>query len=187
MSESVAQDSREWVGSLYRHGVTTQSYAPKRRVEGVQIVDLQLFSDEGGDFCEVTRFLSDGTLSPLPGFRPAQISYSFMEPGTIKAWHLHRRQDDLWFVPPSPRLLVGLLDVREDSPTYQISMRLALGTGRARLLYIPKGVAHGVANLATHSASLIYFVDRPFDPDEPDEHRLPYDLLGAEFWTIQPG
>jgi dTDP-4-dehydrorhamnose 3,5-epimerase len=183
----VAEGDREWVGALYRHGVTTQSYASKPRIEGVRIVDLQHFSDEGGDFCEVTRISSDGSLSHLPGFRPAQISYSFMEPGTIKAWHLHRRQDDLWFVPPGYRLLVGLLDVREGSPTYQTSMRLALGAGRARLLYIPQGVAHGVANLGPDPASLLYFVNQPFDPDEPDEHRLPYDLLGAHFWTIQPG
>jgi dTDP-4-dehydrorhamnose 3,5-epimerase len=153
----------------------------------VQLIDLPLFSDEGGDFCELTRFLADGTLSQLPEYRPAQISYSLMEPGTIKAWHLHRNQDDLWFVPPGDRLLIGLLDTREGSPTHDRSMRLVMGAGKARLLFVPRGVAHGVANLSPRPASVIYFVNQGFDAQQPDEHRLPHDILGPDFWTIQPG
>jgi dTDP-4-dehydrorhamnose 3,5-epimerase len=175
------------VSPAYRDRVTTQAYGPRPRIDGVEIVDLALFGDEGGDFCEVTRFGPDGTLSLLPGYRPAQISYSFMEPGTVKAWHLHRRQDDLWFVPPHDRLLIGLLDVREDSPTHGVSMRLVLGAGKARLLYVPRGVAHGLANLTGRTAGVMYFVNTAFDRECPDEHRLPHDLLGADFWTVQPG
>ncbi|HEX6509919.1 MAG TPA: dTDP-4-dehydrorhamnose 3,5-epimerase family protein [Chloroflexota bacterium] len=177
----------EWVGAEYRDQVHTQTYAGRARIDGVQLIDLRVFSDEGGDFCELTRFEPDGTLSLVPGYRPAQISHSLMEPGTIKALHLHELQDDLWFVAPQDRLLVGLLDVREASPTYEMQMRLVLGAGKGRLLLIPKGVAHGVANLSPLRASIIYFTNRAFDESHPDEHRLPYDLLGADFWTIRPG
>lgn len=176
-----------WVGEQYRDALHTQSYEPGKRIDGVEIVELRLFGDEGGDFCEITRFVQDGTLTALGEYKPAQISYSYIEPGTIKALHLHRNQDDLWFVPPGDRLLVGLLDVREDSPTYREQMRLTLGAGKARLLYIPRGVAHGVANLSPRPASIIYFVNQAFNAQEPDEHRLPFDLLGDDFWTIRPG
>jgi dTDP-4-dehydrorhamnose 3,5-epimerase len=176
----------ESIGGAYRDRITTQSYGAGRRIDGVEVIDLTVFSDEGGDFCEVTRFAPDGTLTLYPGYRPAQISYSFMEDGAIKAWHLHERQDDLWFVPPHRRVLVGLLDLRDASPTCGESMRLAMGT-RARLLYIPRGVAHGIANLSGGPAALLYFVNTAFDAANPDEHRLPYDLLGAEFWSIKPG
>jgi dTDP-4-dehydrorhamnose 3,5-epimerase len=176
-----------WIGSEYRGLASTQSYDARSSIDGVTITDLPVFSDEGGDFCEVTRFAPDGTLSLAPGYRPAQISYSLMEAGQIKALHLHRRQDDLWFVPPAHRLLVGLLDVREDSPTYRTPMRLVLGAGKGRLLFIPRGVAHGIANVSTGKGSIIYFTNAAFDPDSPDEHRLPHDLLGADFWTIRPG
>jgi dTDP-4-dehydrorhamnose 3,5-epimerase len=177
----------DWVGADYRDRLRTQSYATRPRIEGVRLVDLRVFHDEGGDFLELTRLTPDGELICLPGYRPAQISYSLMESGAIKAFHLHRRQDDLWFVPPADRLLVGLLDVRESSPTYQLSMRFVMGAGEARLLLIPAGVAHGVANLRSVPASIIYFTTRAFDPADPDEHRLPHDLLGADFWSIQPG
>ena len=35
-----------------------------------------------------------------------------MDPGVIKAFHLHRRQTDVWFVPPGDKMLLVLLDVR---------------------------------------------------------------------------
>jgi dTDP-4-dehydrorhamnose 3,5-epimerase len=153
----------------------------------VRLIDLRLFSDEGGDFCEITRIGDDGTLVNCPGFRPVQVSYSFLEPGTIKAWHLYRRQEDLWFVPPHDRVLMGLLDTREELPTYGESMRFALGAGKSRLLLVPRGVAHGVANLSGRQASVTYFTNNGFDPEDPDEHRLPHDLLDPSFWTIMPG
>jgi dTDP-4-dehydrorhamnose 3,5-epimerase len=178
---------RGWVGASYRDAVTTQSYAPRPRIEGVRLIDLQLFSDEGGDFCELARFLGDGALSLVPGFHPAQISYTLMEPGTIKAWHLHRLQDDVWFIPPSDRLIVGLIDLREESTSYDVCMRLVMGAGKARLLLVPRGVAHGVANRTSRPASVIYFTNQSFDPENPDEHRLPYDLRGSDFWMVMPG
>ncbi|GAC1399958.1 MAG: dTDP-4-dehydrorhamnose 3,5-epimerase family protein [Chloroflexota bacterium] len=176
-----------WVSAVHRDALSTQSYESKTSIDGVRAVDLRLFADEGGDFCEMGRFIEHGELAGIPGYVPAQISYSYMEPGTIKALHLHRLQDDVWFVPPQDRVLVGLLDVRENSPTCDVAMRMVLGAGRARLLLIPRGVAHGVANLSSRPANVIYFVNRAFNPEEPDEHRLPYDVLGTDFWTIRPG
>ena len=88
---------------------------------------------------------------------------------------------------PYDRILVGLLDARKDSPTYNRSMRLVLGAGRAQALYIPRGVAHGLANLWQNPASMIYFVNQCFDPNNPDEHRLPWNTLGEDFWTIRKG
>jgi len=175
------------VSAGYRERLTTQSYRPGARIAGVALVDLATFSDEGGDFCEIVRLSPAGTLLALPDFLPRQINYSLMEPGAIKGWHLHRRQDDVWFVPPADRLLVGLLDTRAGSPTCDRTRRLVMGAGKARLLFIPRGVAHGVANLSSRPAGILYLTNALFDPEDPDEHRLPYDLLGAEFWTIQPG
>lgn len=177
----------DWIGPEYRERASTQTYGARARIEGVRLIDLTVFSDEGGDFCEITRVGPDGALVAVPEYRPAQMSYSYMEPGTVKAWHLHQRQDDVWFVPPRDRLLVGLLDTREGSASYGASLRLTLGAGKARLLLIPRGVAHGVANLTPRPASVVYFSNTAFDATNPDEHRLPWDILGAGFWQIEPG
>ncbi|MEQ8764967.1 MAG: dTDP-4-dehydrorhamnose 3,5-epimerase family protein [Planctomycetota bacterium] len=177
----------EEIHSRYRDQISTQDYTPRERIEGVKIVELRRFVEDGGSFCELARFDEKGELIGLPGFRPSQVNASEMLPGTIKAFHLHYNQEDAWFVSPSQRLLVGLKDLREDSPTKDVEMRFVLGDGRAQLLYIPRGVLHGVANVWPQSATILYFVNQFFDAKDPDERRLPWDLMGADFWEIQKG
>ncbi len=53
--------------------------------------------------------------------------YSEIEPGVIRAFHLHGRQTDAWYVPPSDPLLVVLVDVRKGSRTEAVTHRLVLG------------------------------------------------------------
>lgn len=169
-------------------GLTTQEYGKKRAIEGVRVLELRRFTEDGGSFAELLR-LSDGkpAAKELEGFDVAQVNYSDMEPGAIKAWHLHFKQEDLWFVPPVGKLLVGLYDCRKGSPSNGVSQRLVLGDGKAQALLIPRGVAHGAANITKHRQILMYFVNNQFSADQPDEHRLDPFLLGAEFWQISAG
>ncbi len=169
-----------------RESVFRQAYGGKSHIEGVQLLPLQTFVEDGGTFTELGR-LADGALAGIAGFEVRQINCSLMAAGAIKAWHLHFNQEDVWFVPPSQSLLVGLWDVRADSPTSGGTMRFVLGRGRSQLLYIPRGVAHGAANVGTGDTFLIYFVNQQFDAQDPDERRLPYDALGKDFWEIRPG
>ncbi|HHY67281.1 MAG TPA: hypothetical protein GX517_08815 [Alicyclobacillus sp.] len=175
------------IGVEYRELVTTQEYGPKPRIEGVQILDLRWFTDDGGAFTELARLDEQGCLAVLPEFQVRQVNYSVVLPGAVKAWHLHFNQEDVWFIPPTVRLLVGLLDVRTSSPTYRNTMRFVMGAGKAQVLYIPRGVAHGVANIWAQDAYMMYLVNQQFDPEKPDENRLPWDVLGDSFWQIQKG
>ncbi len=176
----------EDLGLEFKDSVTTQDYSKKPVIEGVKIVELKQFVDDSGSFNELAR-LDSGLLKDFEGFELKQISYSLMEAGAIKAFHLHFQQEDVWFVPSSDKLLVGLVDLRKDSASYKVNQRLILGSGKAILLYIPRGVAHGAANLSKKSAQIFYFVSEQFNPDSPDEKRLPWDLLGKDFWEKQPG
>ena len=82
-----------------------QSYGPAPTIEGVEIVELKRFADDGGSMTELGR-LTSGHPQAFRGFEVRQINYSEVEPGAIKAFHLHQRQTDIWFVPPSDRMLV---------------------------------------------------------------------------------
>jgi dTDP-4-dehydrorhamnose 3,5-epimerase len=161
--------------------VYTQDYSAKPAIDGVRVFPLKNFVGEDGDFLEIVR-VSDGDLELIPEFKIAQINHSTQFPGSVKAWHLHFKQNEIWFVPPGDHFLVGLWDVRAKSKTKGSSMRLSMGGGAAKLLYIPKGVAHGAANHSPKSSTIIYFVDQAFDPKDPDERRIPWDSLGADFW-----
>jgi dTDP-4-dehydrorhamnose 3,5-epimerase len=160
-----------------------QEYAGRARIDGVTIVDLKRFNDDGGAMTELGR-LDDGRLADMEGFRVAQINYSTLEPGVIKAFHVHRRQTDVWYVPPEDRILLVLVDTREDSPTRGACQRLMLGDFNSRLVRIPPGVAHGCRNLGSTAARVVYFTDQHFypEPGRTDEGRLPWDLIGKEVW-----
>ncbi len=185
MAEQAPLSERD-ISESVRASVSRQDYGAKPRIEGVQLLPLHTFVEDGGSFTELGR-LAAGALDGLAEFEVRQVNCSLMAAGAIKAWHLHFNQEDLWFVPPSQTLVVGLWDVRENSPTAGATMRFALGRGRSQLLLIPRGVAHGAANVGATETFLIYFVNQQFDAHDPDERRLPYDALGTEFWEIQPG
>ena len=175
------------LASEYAAVLTTQAYTKATPIDGVKVLPLNLMMDDGGTFAELIRLDEKGHLLAIPEFQVRQSSYSLVLPGAIKAFHLHYSQEDVWFVPPTDRLLVGLVDCRKDSPTCGLSMRVILGGGRAQLLYIPRGVAHGGANIDAKPSSIFYFVNQHFNLDDPDERRLPWDILGEAFWKMTPG
>ncbi|MDO8463233.1 MAG: dTDP-4-dehydrorhamnose 3,5-epimerase family protein [bacterium] len=168
--------------------LTKQHYGPSERIVGVEMLELKEFADDGGSFLELGR-LDAGMLQCAANAEIRQVNYSTIVPGAVKATHLHRKQTDFWFVPSADRLLVGLKDLRTGSPTQGMQMRFVLGAARPRMVRIPPGVAHGVANPYERPMSLIYFVTEQFDPesDTGDEYRLPPDIFGPMFWDIQAG
>jgi glucose-1-phosphate thymidylyltransferase len=174
------------IGKEFQRLVSVQDYSKKDSIDGVRLEELKQFTDDGGSFQELAR-VKDGLVENFGNFELKQCNYSLMVPGAIKAFHLHLNQEDIWLVPPGDRLLVGLYDLREKSKTYKKFQRIVLGAGKALLLYIPRGVAHGAANVSKKDAQIIYLMNQQFDPKNPDEERLPWDLLGKNFWQIQPG
>ena len=165
-----------------------QSYGPSPVIDGVALVPLARHVDDGGAMTELVR-LHDGQAEALSGFTVRQVNVSELAPGVVKAFHLHVRQTDVWYVAPSDRMLVVLLDTRRGSTTEGVRMRLVLGDGSSRLLRIPPGVAHGVRNLAATPGSIIYFTDLHFSaaPASCDEGRLPWDFAGSDVWEIARG
>ena len=165
-----------------------QTYGAAPAIDGVRVVELTRHADDGGSMTELAR-LTDGRAAGLDGFTVRQVNYSEMAPGAIKAFHLHARQTDVWYVPPSDRMLVVLLDVRKGSRTEGARQRVMLGHGASRLLLIPPGVAHGVRNLGETTGRLVYLVDLHFstEPAACDEGRLPWDFAGADVWETTRG
>lgn len=168
--------------------LTKQDYSAKPKIDGVQIIDLKVLRDDGGYFLELSRFTGH-VMQHFPDFNLQQLNLSEMDPGVIKAWHVHKQQDDIWFVPPSHRLLVGIKDIRPKSKTRGALMRFVAGTGSAKLIFIPHGVAHGAANLWNKPSVMLYLVNQQFSSDSKtnDEFRLAWDEFGADIWQQTKG
>ena len=162
--------------------VYVQSYKTETRIEGVSFLDITDHIGEDGNFCEVLRLDETGHLEGFPNFQLAQMNRTTQLGGTIKAWHLHYKQDELWYVPPPYTIFLGLWDLRKNSPTKGVANRVVLDGNRPQIVYIPHGVAHGSTVYEQDSVNLYYFINRKFDISNPDEQRIPWDYLGADFW-----
>jgi dTDP-4-dehydrorhamnose 3,5-epimerase len=173
--------------------LTRQSYGPRPSIPGVALSEVSVARSTDGLFAELARVGDEGIVQGLEGFRPVQWNWSLLQPGAVKAWHLHFDQDDLFIVPPTATLLVGLADLRRSgqasAEARPAPQSFALGAGRCHRLLIPRGVAHGVANLGTEPQALLYAVNAFFtaDPERTDEWRLPWDHFGPEFWSMGRG
>jgi dTDP-4-dehydrorhamnose 3,5-epimerase len=175
---------KEDVSSNVSGKLSLQEYKPGKLIKDVRLIDFDLHADDGGDFHEIAR-LKNGAISGLEAFELRQINRSRFNPGLVKAFHLHMKQDEVWAVHPLDRLLVGLLDVRKSSSTEGTGMRIILGGGKPRLLFIPLGVAHGGMVLDQKPIDVIYLANQNFSPTDPDEWRLPWNILGEDFWQIK--
>ena len=136
-------------------------------IEGVIIKKLITHSDEKGFFREIIRATDDFFSE---GF--GQFSMSKMHSGVIKAWHMHKKQVDWWYV-HTGLLKVALYDMRKDSPTYKELMELLMGDGQPeQVLRIPPGIAHG-CKCIKDPANFFYITSNVYDPG--DEGRISYD------------
>lgn len=167
-----------------RQRVYGQDYKEKPVIEGVKIVELHPYVSEEGDFGEVFRVRDNGEVEGFAGFKIAQVNRTMLLPHAVKAWHLHLGHDEIWFLLPQQNLFAGLWDVRKDSKTNGTTMRIPLG-GNRRMVFIPRGVAHGGANFTEKPVEIFYFVNERFNRENPDEKRINWDALGADFWKPQ--
>ncbi len=143
-------------------------------IDGVQLIKLTTHTDERGFFREVLRVDDEG-------FAFGQWSHSSMYSGTIKAWHIHQKQVDWWYVPIGVIKAV-LWDMRPYYPFIRTNgepIEFTLGDNQpAQVLCIPPGVAHGLKVLQG-PAHLFYVTSHVYNPE--DEGRIPFDALGYDW------
>ena len=150
-------------------------------IDGVRVEPIELWPDDRGYFLEIAR-MGQGLSRAFPG-ASTQVSASLSYPGTIKAFHYHKSQTDLW-VPCQGMLQVALADLREGSPTFGVRNTVYAGSLRPRQILVPPGVAHGYKVIGQSPAMLVYVTDRYYDPS--DEGRLPYDSPEIAYdWETQ--
>jgi len=115
-----------------------------------------------------------------------QANFSHIHPGTIKAWHKHEKQTDLWVVIQGD-LKVGI--VHESKSTSQLDHRAwatVIGEHNPSILIIPPELWHGCTVTSSSPAGLLYITDKAYNVSRPDERRYPYDHFGSFFkWEIE--
>ena len=146
-------------------------------INGVKIKKLKVWKDEPdldqpnvkpGYLMEVLR--ADENLLKKFG----QTTFTVAHPGTIKAFHWHKKQDDLWFF-VSGKATIVLYDLRPNSSTKGKTQTIKCDAEKdPKLVLIPIGVAHGYKAQGKKPALLLYHTTKPYSPKKPDEERLAY-------------
>jgi len=150
-------------------------------IEGVEIKQLTKHADERGSLMELLR--CDDAI--FRKFGQAYVSLNY--PGVVRGWHYHKKQDDHLAVVKG-MAKVALYDAREGSPTQGQVDEFFLGEQNNILLKIPMGVMHGYKTVGTEPTLLINFPSEAYDPQQPDEYRLPWDTDQIPYdWAIKMG
>jgi dTDP-4-dehydrorhamnose 3,5-epimerase len=141
-------------------------------IEEVRRIPLRRFEDERGWFLELRRE------SWLPK-QTRQTNISFSRRGVIRGLHYHARGQDDLFVCFQGTARVVVLDLETDEVFTE-----EIGDENMVAVYIPGRLAHGFEALT--DLFFCYHVTEEYDPDDPDEHGVPWDDPRVKhLWSTQ--
>ncbi len=150
-------------------------------IDGVRLHRFDIWPDDRGYFLEVIR-MKQGLAGDFPA-ETTQVSAALSYPGTIKAFHFHRHQTDLW-APALGMFQVALVDLRPESRTFGLKNTIYAGALRPFEILIPPGVGHGYKVIGESAAMLVYVTNRLYNPD--DEGRVAYNHRSIQYdWELQ--
>jgi dTDP-4-dehydrorhamnose 3,5-epimerase len=162
-------------------GAVIRTADSKDLIAGVRVRPFDLWPDDRGYFLEVIRMRQGLASDFLP--ETTQVSAALSYPETIKAFHFHKYQTDLW-VPSQGMFQVALVDLRPESATFGVKNTMYLGALRPWQVLIPPGIGHGYKVIGEHAGMLVYVTNRLYDPK--DEGRIAYNDPSIQYdWELQ--
>jgi dTDP-4-dehydrorhamnose 3,5-epimerase len=160
--------------------IFTQSPLP-----GAYVIDLEKRGDERGFFARMycaNEFAAHGLVTQF-----VQVNNSLTaQRGTLRGMHYQLAPKAETKVVRCVRgaLWDAILDLRPDSPTFGKSFGAELTAENRRMMYVPKGFAHGFLTLADDSEA-IYLVDEVYGPEQERGVRFDDPRFKIE-WPIKP-
>ena len=134
-------------------------------IDGVIITPLKQIVDERGKVMHMLR-------ADSPVFKEfGEIYFSCVNPGAVKAWHLHKKMT-LNYAVPFGKIKCALYDDRKDSPTRGELQELLLSPEHYCLVTIPPGIWNGVKGLGQDMTIIANCATIPHDAHEIE--RLDY-------------
>jgi len=148
-------------------------------IDGVKITPLRQIPDERGVIMHMLKRTDD----VFENF--GEIYFSGVNPGAIKAWHLHKEMT-LNYAVPIGQIKFVLYDDRPQSPTKGTLQELFIGNRNYVLVTVPPMVWNGFKGLGDAMSLVANCASIPHDPNEisrvdPYTLDIPYD------WDIKHG
>jgi len=154
-------------------------------LKGAFTIDLEKREDERGFFarmyCE-REFANHGLSSAF-----VQVNNSLaVTQGTLRGMHyqLYPKAETKLVRCVKGSLLDVIIDIREDSPSFGEFYSTELSSDNRRMLYVPKGFAHGFITLEPKTEAM-YFVDEFYAPEQERGIRWDDPKFGIN-WPMEP-
>ena len=137
-------------------------------IDGPQVIELKKLEDERGFFARFwcKKELENNNID----FDIKQINNSLsLEKGTLRGLHFQ-------YPPKSEgkiiRCLTGsiwdvIVDIRKNSKTFGKWFAIELNQNNKKMLYVPKGFAHGFISLSNNT-EILYLVSESYAPENED-------------------
>jgi len=143
-------------------------------IDGVIITPLKQILDDRGKVMHMLR--RDSKLFKEFG----EIYFSCVNPGAIKAWHIHKHMI-LNYAVPYGRIKLVLYDDRKESRTKDEVQEILMGGDNYCLVTIPPLIWNGFKGLGEETAIVANCASVPHDPLEI-ERRDSFDSMFAYDW-----
>ncbi|MEM2897417.1 MAG: dTDP-4-dehydrorhamnose 3,5-epimerase family protein [Candidatus Bathyarchaeia archaeon] len=134
-------------------------------LKGIVIKPLKRFADERGFFTEIYRsdwkeIFSEPTV---------QSNLSITYPGIVRAWHKHERGQVDYFV-----VIKGAAKIcAYDDESEELDEIISTGEN-VQVVRVPGKYWHGFKAIGNNLLIIVYFVNKLYDYDNPDEIRRPW-------------
>ena len=133
---------------------------------GIIVKPLKRFADERGFFTEIFR---TDWKDVFGDESPQQANFSITYPGVVRAWHKHERGQVDYFIV----MKGGIKICAYDQGSKELNELISSGEN-LQVIRIPGYYWHGFKVLGNDPAYLLYFVNRLYNSNEPDELRRPW-------------
>lgn len=134
-------------------------------LKGIVVKPLKRFADERGFFTEIYRFdWKDSFLEPI-----VQSNLSITYPNIVRAWHKHEKGQVDYFIVVKGAAKICAFDEETEELDEIIST-----SENIQVVRIPGHYWHGFKAFGNEPAIIVYFVNKLYDYEKPDEIRRPW-------------
>ncbi len=153
----------------------------KTNLNGLFVIQSNVFADQRGVFIKTfhKKFFEDNGLES--DFRESFFSIS--KKNVIRGMHFQLPPDDhvkLVYCAKG-EILDVVVDIRKNSPTYGKFFSIDLTESNGKIMYIPKGFAHGFKSLTDNSV-VVYMTTKEYSPE--NDAGIRWDSFGFN-WKVE--
>ena len=138
---------------------------------GVKTLIPKINYDDRGFVTEVFR---TDWIDFFEGVIPKQVNLSKSDPGVIRAWHRHTRNQIDYFLVKKGTMKICIYDGDKNSKTFGKLVEIIAGDDELKIVKVPGHFWHGTKTVSDIPSETIYFLTNLYDYENPDEQRLDF-------------